>query len=139
MTSRRTRPNLMSRLFAALVLASFGIVAAVEHGHEDTEALMHLRAGQADPAVLVHGVDHVVDEFLEARVLDLGALERAGLLPQHRMPHARDLQDGHAASTTDWPAAVHRAAPGPGRRWRDGQAGVDSRPVRPGRMAEDAS
>jgi hypothetical protein len=30
MTSRRTRPNLMSRLFAALVLASFSIVAAAQ-------------------------------------------------------------------------------------------------------------
>jgi hypothetical protein len=56
---------------------------------------VHLRRGQAGAVVLVHGLEHVVDEPLDVRGRD--GLGRHGLgdLPQHWMTQARDLQDGH--------------------------------------------
>ena len=39
---------------------------------------------------------HVVDELLDGRALDLVLLEGTRLRAQHRMPHARDFQNGHS-------------------------------------------
>ena len=85
--------------------AGLGVVAAVEHGHEHAQALVHLRRRQADAVVLVHRLDHVVDELLEARIPDLGTLDGAGGPPQHRVSHAGDLEDGHRPTTADSPSA----------------------------------
>ena len=64
-------------------------------GHEDAEPLVHLRRRQADAVVLVHGVDHVVDQLLHRRLLQLGAFDLPGARAQHRMAHAGDFQERH--------------------------------------------
>ena len=76
---------------ASLVL----VLAVIERGDEHPDALVHLRRREADAVVLGHGVDHVVDQLLDDRAPDLGLLERPRFRAQHRMPHARDLQNRH--------------------------------------------
>src|SRR3989449_3368749 len=61
----------------------------------DLGQLVHLVAGQAGPVVLVHGLDHVVDEPLEGRRADRLDGHRLRLHAQHRMPQPGDFQDGH--------------------------------------------
>ena len=65
--------------------------------HEQPEALMHLRCGQADPLILVHRVEHVVNEPLQRRLSDLRHVERPPSSAQERMSKARHLQYGHAS------------------------------------------
>jgi hypothetical protein len=64
-------------------------------GDEDTQALVNLRRGKADTVVLVHGVDHVVDQLLQRKLLQLRAIDRARAGAQHRMTHAGNLQQRH--------------------------------------------
>ena len=71
------------------------VLARIDGGHEDAQAFVYLRRGEADAVILVHGVDHVIDQFLDRRLLELGGFEFSGPRSQHRMPHAGDLQDGH--------------------------------------------
>ena len=52
-------------------------------------------AGEPDAVVLLHRLDHVVDESLNSRALDLSAIDGAGLGPKHGMAHARDFQNRH--------------------------------------------
>ena len=56
---------------------------------------MNLRRRQADAVVLVHGIDHVVDQLLHRRILELGALDGTRPLAQNRMTHAGDFQQRH--------------------------------------------
>ena len=42
--------------------------------------LVHLRRRQPDAVILVHRLDHVVDEFLHERIAKFGFLERPGAL-----------------------------------------------------------
>ena len=68
---------------------------------------VNLRRRQADTVVLVHGVDHVVDQLLHRRVLQLGALDLPGAGAQHGMAHAGDLQERHS---DDYPTDLKPAA-----------------------------
>ncbi len=67
----------------------------LEQRHEDSNVLVHLRPGQADAVVLVHRLDHVVDELLQQHVPQLRRLHGSRAFPQHGMSHARDFQNGH--------------------------------------------
>ena len=58
---------------------------------------MNLRGRQADAVILDHRLDHVVDQLLDDRVADVGAVEGAGFLPQHRVAHPCDFQDRHSS------------------------------------------
>ena len=54
---------------------------------------MDLGRGQAGPRGVFHGLDHVLDQAVDlrrARVRD-----RRRPLPQNRVPHARDFENGH--------------------------------------------
>jgi len=82
------------RQHADVVVLPFAFVDADDR---QADALVHLRGRQADPLVLPHRLDHVVDELLERRRLDLGGLDLPRRFPQHRVPHVRDLQDGHSS------------------------------------------
>ena len=64
-------------------------------GDEDAHALVHLRGGEADAVILLHRVDHVVDELLDGRGLEVRPLERTRPPAQDGMSHARHLEDGH--------------------------------------------
>ena len=72
------------------------IVARLERRDEDPDPFVHLRRGKADAVVLGHRVDHVVDQLLDDAAPYLGLLQRPSLRAQHRVPHARDFQNGHA-------------------------------------------
>ncbi len=75
----------------------FEVVAgALDTGDEEADRLVHLRRREPDPLVFDHRLDHVVDQLLEAGGPDFRRIERARLLPEHRMPHARDLEYRHA-------------------------------------------
>jgi hypothetical protein len=56
---------------------------------------MHLRAGESNPVVFLHGFDHVVDEFLNSRTLDISTVDRTSLGPQDGVAHVRDFQNRH--------------------------------------------
>src|SRR5947209_4403990 len=71
------------------------VLPVVQRCDEQAHALVHLRRGETHAAVLAHRVDHVVDQPLDRRALELGFLERTRFRAQHRMPHARDFQNGH--------------------------------------------
>jgi 8-oxo-dGTP diphosphatase len=72
----------------------------VEVRHEQPQPLVHLRRRQPDAAILDHRHDHVVNELLNRRGFDLAGIERTSFRAQQRMPHARDLQDGHPGDYT---------------------------------------
>ena len=57
---------------------------------------MDLRGREADTVVLVHGVDHVVNQLLQGRLLQLGALDFPGPRSKDRMAHAGDFEERHA-------------------------------------------
>src|SRR5947208_11688883 len=69
----------------------------LEHPDEDAQPLVHLRTGETNAVVLVHRVEHVVDEFLNDGALDVGLVERPRALTEDRMAHPRDFQDRHEA------------------------------------------
>ena len=46
---------------------AFAAAVGIEHRHEDPQALVHLRRRQPDARILVHRVDHAVDELLDRR------------------------------------------------------------------------
>src|SRR6185312_89822 len=79
------------------VLAGLGL-HRLEDADEDAEALVDLRRGEADAVILGHRVQHVVDEVLEYRMLDVGRGQRPGFGTEDRMPHVRDFQNRHASS-----------------------------------------
>ena len=79
------------------VASLFGIRIVIQERDEQPQTFMYLRRGQADAVILVHRLDHVVDEFLEQRILELGLVERPRAFPEHGMPHARDFQNGHSS------------------------------------------
>ena len=56
---------------------------------------MYLRRRQPDAVILMHRLDHVVDQLLHERVAEGRLVERLGALPEHGVPHARDFQDRH--------------------------------------------
>ena len=64
---------------------------------DDREAQPHvdLRRGEADALVLVHGLDHVVDEPLDVGRADGLLRHGAGGGADDGVSDARDLQDGH--------------------------------------------
>ena len=75
-----------------LLLAVF---SRIERRDKHAQPFVHLRRRQADAVILGHRVEHVVDELLHRRGLDIAPFDRPRFGPQHGMPHARDLQDGH--------------------------------------------
>src|SRR5690606_16966851 len=46
---------------------ALALLVGVEHGDEQPYALVDLGSGQANARILLHGLDHVVDELLELR------------------------------------------------------------------------
>ena len=51
--------------------------------------------GEADAVILVHRLDHVVDELLDDGVAEVRLLELPCAPAQNRVPHARDFEDRH--------------------------------------------
>ena len=80
---------------ALLVVVLVAVGARREAGHEQADALVHLRRGQADALVLGHRLEHVVDQLLDARRLDLADVDRPRPRTQHRVAHVRNLQNRH--------------------------------------------
>src|SRR4029079_18933339 len=64
-------------------------------GNKNPQRFMHLRRRESDSLVLLHRLEHVVDELLDCRGPNLRRVHRASLRAQHRMLHARDLQNRH--------------------------------------------
>ena len=71
------------------------IVRRIEAGDEQPHVLVHLWSRQPHPVILRHRFQHIVDELLYERALDVGFLDEARFRTQDRVAHARDLQDGH--------------------------------------------
>jgi 8-oxo-dGTP diphosphatase len=69
----------------------------IEVGDEQAKAFVHLGRGQTDAGVLVHGVDHVVDQLLHQGGLQLLFVNHARLLAEHRGAHSRHFQNGNTA------------------------------------------
>src|SRR5258705_8822141 len=76
---------------------ALGVGVFVEQRDKQAHPFVHLRCGKADAVILVHRVDHVVDEFLEGRALDVGLVERLRAFTKDRVAHSRDFQDRHEA------------------------------------------
>src|SRR5512139_2017781 len=87
------------------------LLADAHVDHDETLRSAHLRGGQADTRSRVHGLQHVVDETLEAAV-DRG--DRLSLALQHFVGVFPDLPEGHEklyhSGPASWPEA---ASPGP--------------------------
>ena len=73
MSGMLRQPSQPSRVSGALGMISGLMIAGrlrvrilVEQRDEQAQALVHLRRGQADAVILVHRVDHVVDELLDS-------------------------------------------------------------------------
>src|SRR3954466_8728519 len=75
-----------------------GAAAGGEPRDEQGRALVHLRRREAEGRILLHRLEHVVDELLDARRLDVGGIDRLGARAQHGMSHPRHLQDRHTGS-----------------------------------------
>ena len=65
--------------------------------YKNPQRQVHLRAGQADAFVLVHRLDHVVDQRAELACLDIRNVDVRRFEPQNGMPETADFEDGHAA------------------------------------------
>ena len=59
---------------------------------------MDLDRREAGAVGVVHRLDHVVDELLSNGCLDFGAIEGTCFGAQHRMAHARNLEDRHGGT-----------------------------------------
>src|SRR4029078_5200254 len=79
----------------SLRVVLFRVLARREASNENPEALVNLRRRETNPLILLHRCQHVIDELLDLWRSDLRRMQRPGFRAQHRMPHARDLQDGH--------------------------------------------
>ena len=75
--------------------SSSRVGARREAGDEQADALVHLRRGEADALILGHRLEHVVDQLLDARRLDLADVDRPRTGTQHRVAHVRNLQNRH--------------------------------------------
>ena len=74
---------------------AFSSPLGVEDRDEHAPRFVHLRRRQADARILVHRLDHVIDELLELRRADLVLVDRARRLSKHRVTHAGHFQNGH--------------------------------------------
>ncbi len=63
--------------------------------HEQPHALVHLRRREPDALILVHRLEHVVDELLDGSGADFGGIQRSSARPKHGVTHAGDLQNRH--------------------------------------------
>ena len=54
---------------------------------------MHLRRRQPDAVILVHRLDHVVDELLHERIAERRLVERPRARAEHRVPHPRHFEN----------------------------------------------
>ena len=99
-------------------------IGAAHAGDEQPQPLVHLRRGQPDARVLLHRLEHVVDERLDPRRLDLGRRDGLRLGAQHGMAQTGDLQDGHVGRLYRKPlrARARPAAVRPDRRRRPPRA-----------------
>src|SRR5262245_39907257 len=70
-----------------LVLVFFSIARRGKTRHEHPETFVDLRRGEADALVLVHGLEHVVDELLKSRRAYLRRVDRTRTGAQDRVPH----------------------------------------------------
>ena len=82
-------------VFLVLFLVVLVVYVRREAGDEQPQARVYLRRGQPDTRVLLHRLEHVVDELLDPRRPDVGRFQRFRARAEHRMPHAGDLQDRH--------------------------------------------
>jgi hypothetical protein len=71
------------------------VVLGAADGNKQSDIHVHLGRGEACAAVLAHRRDHVVDQLLKRRGLDLAAIERSRFLAKHGVAHSRDFQDRH--------------------------------------------
>ena len=67
----------------------------LEQCDEQAQARVDLRRCQSDPVVLVHGLEHVVDELLHHWIAEVALLDQPAALAEHGMPHPRDFQYRH--------------------------------------------
>ena len=56
---------------------------------------VHLRTGQSNPPVFLHGFEHVVDQPLDARRRNLVLRNRLGPGSEHGVSHAGHFQNCH--------------------------------------------
>src|SRR5579862_3242386 len=70
----------------------------VDFEHRELDRQMYLRGGKPDAAVLVHRLDHVVDEPLELLGLNPIGGHRAGRGPERRKPQTSNFQNHRATS-----------------------------------------
>src|SRR5271166_892356 len=61
--------------------------------HRQSQRQMNLRPRQTHPNILVHGLDHVVDQPLELRTAYLLCPDRLGFGPDYGMAQARNFQN----------------------------------------------
>src|SRR5882762_3952719 len=77
-------------------LRSLGVALILGHlDHRDLPRHVHLVGGQPGAVVLVHGLDHVVDQLLDGSRADIGGRHGLGGLAKHGMTEPRDLQNRH--------------------------------------------
>ena len=90
---------ILSAVIMPVVIMTIVIMSVVARGRkpgdEEPHAFVDLRRRQSNSLVLLHRLEHVVDELLDLRRADLGRMERAGLRAEDGMPHARDFQNRH--------------------------------------------
>ena len=98
---------------------SSSATGAVAHaGDENAHALVHLRRGQANSRVLAHGLEHVVDEPLDARRANLGRAGPAG--------PSREAPDGPCARPSESPCGDYMKKPETLRLRAENHAGRSS-------------
>ena len=67
----------------------------IEHRHENPQALVHLRGREPDARILVHRVDHAVDELLDGGVLELALVHGPRLGAKDGVAHSSNFQNRH--------------------------------------------
>ena len=67
----------------------------IEQRDEQPHPLVDLRRRQSDAVILMHRLDHVVDQLLDQRAAEGRLVERLRALSEDRTPHARDFENRH--------------------------------------------
>ena len=84
---------MISGLMSAMA-SLFGVGLLVEQRDEQAQALVHLRRRQPDAVILVHRLDHVVDELLHQRIAKSSTCRAAA--------RARGARDAPCARLSEW-------------------------------------
>ena len=118
------RPSVTSGLInvtsgmSASSLISDAVPAARTPATNSRSRSMDLRRRQADACIFVHGLEHVVDQALNARRPDLVRRNRSSLGTKHRVAHICHLQNRHVGDYMKKGSRIRDDVPRPGRRRR---------------------